>query len=205
MKLDLRFTTRPLEEIWCQAVIYLVFEGPTGEQDIISGLDAKTSGYLSRLRERGFWTGARGDTLLVASQHMIKAERILLKGLGPRGDYTSELIGEGAEEIGTALKRMDVNDIGIRVPVPSGLESEYPKQMETACVHLVKPFLESYPDGPDFLLKMVVSMDKVFMGEIESSVDSFKTHFGSKLHSTIVFEREGGSKSAGKENTRYEI
>ena len=54
MKLDLRFTARPLEEVWCEIVVAFVFEGAVENGDCAFGIDAKTSGYLISLKKRGF-------------------------------------------------------------------------------------------------------------------------------------------------------
>ena len=81
MKLDLRFSDRPLESLWCQAVAALVFRGPDLTEGALFGLNEKMAGFLSDLQERGFWTGRRGESILVASQDAIRAEKILLKGL----------------------------------------------------------------------------------------------------------------------------
>ena len=190
MKLDLRFTARPLEDVWCQIVVALVFEGTVANGDCAFGLDVKTSGYLTALRERGFWTGEGGDTLLVASQSMIKANKILLKGLGARHDFTPGLFSERIEEIGIALDKMAVSDIGIRIPVIQGGGVEYTSLLEAACVHLVEPFLIRHRDEPDFLLKIVFSVDADQIGEIESTVRPLKEHFRSKIDFTIIFDRE---------------
>ena len=87
MRLDLRFVARPLEDIWCPILVALAFEDPGDNPGGIGGLDARTGGYLSRLRRQGFWTGAESETLLVASRGMVKAEKILLKGLGMESGY----------------------------------------------------------------------------------------------------------------------
>ena len=56
MKLDLRFTTRPLEYLWCDAVVAFIFQGPYRQENGIPGLDAKTSGGITHLSEKGFLT-----------------------------------------------------------------------------------------------------------------------------------------------------
>ena len=54
MKLDLRFSERPLEDIWCQAVVALVFQKPNLAGGVLSGLNEKMVGFLTYLEEKGF-------------------------------------------------------------------------------------------------------------------------------------------------------
>lgn len=189
MKLDLRFTNRPLEDLWCDTVIAFVFQGAVQNRNGITGLDAKTSGTLTALAEKGFWTGVEGETLLVPSQDMIKAHKMLLKGLGSYSRYGIDLFVEKVREVGTTLDRLAVNDVGIRIPVNEGAESEYHLYVETACVHLVDTFLSGHKDKDDFLLKLVVSLEDAFVVDIEQAVRQLKEHFKAKLDYTIVFDR----------------
>ncbi|MBW2117742.1 MAG: hypothetical protein JRH09_07465 [Deltaproteobacteria bacterium] len=188
MKLDLRFTARPLEEIWCEIIIAFVFEGAVENGDCAFGIDAKTLGYLTSLKERGFWTGEEGDTLLVASQGMIKANKILLKGLGARRDFTPGLLSNRIKETGIAVDKMAVSDIGIRIPVAQGEGFEHTSMLEAACVHLVEPFLINHGDESDFLLKIVFSVNADQIGDLESTVSPLKKHFGSRLDNTIIID-----------------
>ncbi len=190
MKLDLRFTIRPLEELWCQIVVALSFLGPIGGDDGICGLDAKTSGYLTDLWKRGFWTGARGDTLLVASQDMIKADKILLKGLGACSDYGVEILGKTVREVGYTLENMRVNDFAIRVPVAKGQDLEYPRYLETTCRRIIDPFLLTHRDEPDFVLKMVMSVDSAFIDGLKSVDRHLKEHFASRADYTLVIDNK---------------
>jgi hypothetical protein len=188
MKLDLRFTARPLEEVWCEIVVTFVFEGAVENGDCAFGIDAKTSGYLTFLEKKGFWKGGEGDTLLVASQGMIKANKILLKGLGARRDFTPGLLPERIKETGIAVDKMAVSDMGIRIPVAQGEDYEYTSMLETACVHLVEPFLINHGDEPDFLLKIVFSVNADQIGELEATVRPLKEYFRSRLDNTIIFD-----------------
>jgi len=188
MKLDLQFTARPLEDIGCDTVIAFVFQGPAVTDPGVSGLDFKTSGALTTLAKKGFWTGAQGETLLVPSQGMIRARKILLKGLGPDHDYGIELFSDMVQEIGSTLERMTVNDIGIRIPVQEGSGSECLVYIETACSHLADFFLARHKED-DFQLKIVVNVDEGFSVDLESLIRQLKEHFKSRLDYTIVYDR----------------
>ena len=190
MKLDLRFTSRPLEELWCQTVTGLLFQGPISKSDELSGLDGKTSGYLTYLWDKGFWTASGGEMLLVASQEMIPADKILLKGLGNRSEYNLCHLTKRIDEVGRALEGKGVDDIGIRIPFIKDLESEFLLQLEAACMHLVDPFLMRHKDEDNFLLKINVSLGLAFIGRLESVICSLKKHFLPLLDYTIVIGKE---------------
>jgi len=180
---------RPLEELLCDTVVAFAFQGIVHNGNGILGLDIKTSGTLSDLVKKGFWTGVEGETLLVPSQNMIKAEKILLKGLGAYSNYSKDLLGEKVKEIGSALDRIEVNDIGIRIPVKEGLETEYPSFIETVCSHLVDFFLSRHEKEAGFLLKLVVSSDGGAIANLEPAVRQLKEHFKSRLDYTIIIDR----------------
>jgi len=173
-----------------------VFEGAVENGDCAFGIDAKTSGYLSSLQKRGFWKGGEGDTLLVASQGMIKADKILLKGLGARLEFTPGFLCLRIKETGIAVDKMAISDIGIRIPIAQGDGFEYTSMLETACVHLVEPFLINHGDEPDFLLKIVFSVNTGQIDGLESLVRQLKEHFKSRLDHTIIFDNLVKSHSA---------
>jgi len=188
MRLDLRFTARPLKELWCQAIIALLFQEPVDGADTVHGLDSKTLGFLTYLREKGFWTGAKGDILLLASQDMVKADKILLKGLGDRAVYNTEVLVEMIGEIGESLGGMALSEIGIHFPAARGAGTSYPAQVQAACIHLVDSFLPRYEDTSDFVLKLIFSVEGAFMGMLETALGGIRASLSSRLDLTIVMD-----------------
>ena len=197
MKLDLRFTARPMEELWCRTVAALVFQDSIRKANGISGLNAKTSGYIEHLSEKGFWKGAAGDTLLVASQGMIKAKKILLVGLGAYSDYSIELFMKTIEKISLTLDKMGDNDIGIQIPALTGIDSEYPSLLEAACKDFVNIFFVRHKAEPDFLLKIIFSVSAEYIAALETTVQYLKKHFVSQLDDTIILAEQSVLKPAG--------
>jgi len=189
MKLDLRFTVRPLENLWCDTVIALVFQNPFRYGNDVFGLDRKTSGALTRLWKKGFLTGEKAETLLMAAQNMIRADKILLKGLGPHSDYGVECLGERVLELGNTLMQMTINDIAIRIPVAEDPAPAHGVYIESACTHLVDAFLMKHEKDDDFILKMVVTSDEPWAHDLESTIRHLKEYFMSKLDYTIIIDR----------------
>ena len=121
MKLDLRFSDRPLEDLLCQAVAALVFQRPHVTESVLSGLNEKMGGTLADLEEKGIWTGAKGENVLLASQGTIGAEKILLHGLGQRSDWDVSLLSDGIMALGSALDKIEIKEFGIEAP-----QQDYP-------------------------------------------------------------------------------
>ncbi|RLC31939.1 MAG: hypothetical protein DRH37_01890 [Deltaproteobacteria bacterium] len=189
MELDLRFTSRPLEELWCDAVVAFMFEGAVSNGSGIAGLDYKTSGFLASLVRKGFFTGTEGEILLVASQGMIRAGKILLKGLGRHGGYGPEVLSGSVREVAASLERLAVNEFGIRIPATGGGDARYLTDIRTACGELVDFFVDRHRDEADFFLKIVVSLNRVLCADLESMVGRMKAHFGNRLNYSVAFDR----------------
>ena len=189
MKLDLRFTARPLEDLWCDTVVAFVFQCPFRYGNDVFGLDRKTSGALTRLWEKEFLTGEKGETLLMAAQNMIRADKILLKGLGLHSDYGMDCLCERVLELGNTLVQMTINDIAVHIPVAEDSAPAHGVYIESACKHLVDAFLMKHEKDDDFILKMVVTSDELRVHDLESIIRHLKEYFMSKLDYTIIIDR----------------
>lgn len=190
MKLDLRFSERPLEELWCEAVVSLVFQRRFLTHGILAGLDDKLSGFLRTLEERGLWTGTYGENLLVASQGMIKAEKVLLCGLGPAADGDPAGLAGRVEEAGVALLKMRIRDFGIHIPVMEGWESEYPNQLESAVRRIVDPYLQTHRQDEEYRLKIVFSLERFIMGSMLPVAQRIREGVDPDMEVSVVLEQE---------------
>jgi hypothetical protein len=189
MKIDLRFTARQLEDLWCQAVVAFVFEEPFHKSDKVFGIDEKTSGYLTYLWESRFWTGADGETLLLASQDKLKAGKIFLKGLGKRDDLKVQTIPDRVGEIGNALLKLKIDDFGAFIPTVESDEFESVDCYLKACRKLVEPYVEKHRDVEDFQLKVVFSLDDVFLKKLNSTAKLLKEDFKTDAEVTVLVDQ----------------
>ena len=190
MKLDLRFSERTLEDLWCEALVALVFQRKFLTPGVMNGLDGKLGGFLGRLEERKIWTGAHGENLLVASQGMIKAGKVLLWGLGSSLDCDLACLAGRVEEAGVALVKMHIQDFGIHVPMLEGREGEYPAHLETVVGRLVDPYLQAHRRDPGYRLKIVFSLDRFQTGPMLPAVESLRKSLGTEIEVSVVLERE---------------
>ena len=195
MKLDLRFSDRPLESLWCQAVAALVFRGPDLTEGALFGLNEKMAGFLSDLQERGFWTGRRGESILVASQDAIRAEKILLKGLGESKDYDIKLLVSHIRELGSTFNKMEVNEFGIHIPVFQGLEEEHASHLELCARQVANPFFQHHRGESDFTLKIIFSVEN-YTGKVLGPVAGrLREYFDLQVECSVVLDLESERQS----------
>jgi hypothetical protein len=177
MKLDLRFSDQPLEDLLCQAVAALVFQRPHVTESVLSGLDEKMGGALADLEEKGIWTGAKGENVLLASQGTIRAEKILLHGLGQKSEWDVSLLSDGIMALGSALDKIEIKEFGIQIPFVEDLEEKYIAHLELSARHIVGPFLENHRSESDYVLKAIFSVKNDFADPLSSMVNRLREYF----------------------------
>ena len=186
MKLDLRFSDRPLEALWCQAVATLVFQRPDIITEALSGLNKKMTGALANVLEGEILTGDRGENFLLATQNTIRADKLLLHGLGPISEFDTKVLQEEIIELGSTLNKMGVKEFGVHIPVVNGFETEYSSHLELSARNLVKAFHTNHKEDPNFILKIVFSVEKNFMDILDSVVNRLREYFEQILEVSII-------------------
>ena len=195
MKLDLRFSDRPLESLWCEAVAALVFQGPDLTDGALSGLNEKMARFLSDLQEKGFWTGSRGETVLLASQDAIRAEKILLKGLGDSSDYDEKLLVSHIREVGTTFHKMEIREFGIHIPVLEGSEGEHAFHLEMCARQVAHPFFQHHRGDPDFTLKIIFSVENCTDESLGPVAGRLREYFDLQADFSVVIDLEGENRT----------
>ena len=190
MRLDLRFTKRPIEDLWCQAIVALVFQDEDMLSATLSSLNIKMAGALSNLVQKMILTGARGEKTLLATELMIKADKLLLYGLGNRKDYNKESLEECVDSLACSLDRIGINDFGIFLPVEEGSESRYPYQLEIVTTGLVSFFQETHRSESGFLLKIVFSIEDRMMDILSQVELRLRKCFTPALDFSIIIDRK---------------
>ena len=158
MRLELRFSKRPLEGLSCQAVVIPAFSDPDLPKEGLSALYDRMTGFWPDLEKAGFWAGTRGETLLLASQGVIGADKILFKGLGERSVFDSIDLTDRMAEVGATLDGIGVREFGIHIPVVADSDEDHASHLELAARHLVEPFLEHHRSEAGFTLKITFSV-----------------------------------------------
>ena len=190
MRLDLRFTKRPIEDLWCQAIVALVFQDESMLSGTLSSLNIKMAEALSNLARKMILTGARGEKTLLATELMVKADKLLLYGLGTGMEYNKESLEECIDSLAGSLDKMGINDFGISLPVEEGNEYRYPYQLEIVSKGLVSFFLETHKSERDFLLKIVFSIEDRMMDILSQVELHLRECFTPVLDFSIIIDRK---------------
>lgn len=189
MRLDLRFSNRPIEDLGCQALTALVFQDPDISVSPFFELNKKFSGHLAELVDKGLWTGEKGENLLLASQDTINADRLLVRGIGRREDFSISILENEVRGLGAVLDKIKVWDFGIHIPALGVLETEYQSFLVSSAIQLIDPFLKNHQDESEHYLKIVFSVHTGFLNFLSSVENRLREHFTSILDFSIVIDR----------------
>jgi hypothetical protein len=86
--MDARNAGERLEEIRSDVLVLFHPEDEPAPRGRLGRLDWILLGALSRLRARGKFTGERGTSALLSPNQKVKAERVLVMGVGRRADFS---------------------------------------------------------------------------------------------------------------------
>ena len=189
MRLDLRFTNRPPEELWCQAVVMLSFRVRDNMSPFLDSIDKKMTGSIRNIVNSGIWSGERGDKLLFATQNSIKADKLLIHGLGEESMYSIEVLEREIDNAGHALIKMDINEFGLQIPEISAGETDFDIYIETAVKNLVRVYLDKYRDVHDYILKIYIIITSDCTELVEKAADRLRHDLSSLTEISIILDK----------------
>ncbi len=189
MRLDLRLTHRCLDQLWCQAVVAFLFEDDSLLTGHFSKLNEKLSGSLTQLIDRHFLTGKRDELILIASQERIKADKLVLVGLGTISSYSSETLSYVIRNVSSALERLKLNEFGIMVHWVKGMKIDYLELVRSIICDLADYYLMIKRDEVDFTLKLIFSIEEKFFGDLQSLGQELRRHFDPIMEYSIAVDK----------------
>ncbi|MBN2284410.1 MAG: leucyl aminopeptidase [Deltaproteobacteria bacterium] len=80
----------PLSQIDCPVVLAFLFEDAAGPEGAAAVIDSECRGMVKRVLDRGDFKGTLNETLLLFTETMIPAPRVLLVGMGKKEDFTRD-------------------------------------------------------------------------------------------------------------------
>src|SRR5688500_9898181 len=116
-------------ELKCDLLAVPVFEGELKENEAVTGLDAKLGGLLAKLSEEEGFKGKRGQTLSVHTHGKVGAQRVMLAGLGSRGDFDAAELRHVAAKAARAARPIGATSLGL--VLGNGLDDERALQLTT--------------------------------------------------------------------------
>jgi hypothetical protein len=177
MKVDIRFSSRPLETLWTEAIVALVCRGPDISSGPLSGLNEKTIGTLRRLIVSGKWTGDLGEKILIATQNMIMAEKLLLYGLGYASELNDNLLCREMRKAGESIDRIGIRDFGVLIQQTAGMSLKFETYLEKSLKNLMEEFIERHENDSDYHLKIIVFVEDQFMYIICDIIEKLREYF----------------------------
>ena len=101
----------------CDALILPLTEdnGPrsAGNGRVFNRIDKALNGLLKKIINAKEFSGKRNEITLIHTQGRIKPDRLLLVGLGKRGDITRDRLREAGGKAAARLRDLNVRDIAL--------------------------------------------------------------------------------------------
>jgi hypothetical protein len=194
MRLDLRLTYISLDQLWCQAVVAFLYEGPPLKR-YISRINENLAGFLIPLIDRHFLTGKQDELILIAPQGRIKADKLLLVGLGPIGRYSSKILSSVMRNVSSTLERLKMHEFGIMVPSGKKMRPDYVELIKAILGNLADCYIMSKGDAVDFSLKVIVSIEERFLVDLQSLEKELRIYLDPIMDYSIVIDNNEGSEN----------
>jgi hypothetical protein len=194
MRLDLRLTYISLDQLWCQAVVAFLYEGSPLKRNI-SRINENLAGSLIPLIDKHFLTGKQDELILIAPQGRIKADKLLLVGLGPIGRYSSKILSSVMRNVSSTLERLKLHEFGIMVPSGKKMKPDYMELIKAILGNLVDCYIMSKGDAVDFSLKVIVSIEERFLVDLQSLEEELRIYLDPIMDYSIVIDNNEGSEN----------
>ena len=114
--MDARDAGERLEEIRTDVLVLFHPEDEPAPRGRLGRLDWVLLGVLSRLRARGKFTGARGTSALLSPNQKVKAERVLVMGVGRRADLSMAAFYRLSYETARTVLNLRCSRISLDLP-----------------------------------------------------------------------------------------
>jgi leucyl aminopeptidase len=101
--MEVKADSRQFHEIECDALVVAVFEGEKPEEGALAEINKRSNGVITSLVETGEFTGKSGESAYVHNPGDMKAQRLLLVGVGKREEFTTDNVRKMA---GTAARTL---------------------------------------------------------------------------------------------------
>ncbi len=114
--MDARDAGERLEEIRTDVLVLFHPEDEPAPRERLGRLDWILLGALSRLRARGKFTGERGTSALLSPNKKLRAERILVMGVGRRADLSMTALYRLSYETARTVLDLHCSQISLDLP-----------------------------------------------------------------------------------------
>lgn len=117
--MELRFTLpslRKVDLLGSEVIMAAVAQGEQPPHGLSGLLDWRLAGRISRLMERGFVTGAALEVTLVPGKPKLPFDKVLLFGVGARGDFSEPVYRAVVEKMLSTLEGLRARSAVVELP-----------------------------------------------------------------------------------------
>jgi len=114
--MQIQETREPLEDVNADVMVMFHLQDEPSPRGRLGDLDWILCGALSRLRARGKFAGERGAVALLSSEGKLKAERILVVGLGRKADLSLVTLYRLSYQVAEAVLRLGFPRVAVEPP-----------------------------------------------------------------------------------------
>jgi hypothetical protein len=129
--MDAREVSARLEDVRTEVLVFFHLEDEPAPRGRLGRVDWILLSPLSRLRARGKWTGALGTSTLLAPGRKLKAERVLVMGVGRRADFSMTALYRLSYHTARTVLDLRCHRIALDLPVRL-LSHEPPEKIRQA-------------------------------------------------------------------------
>jgi len=101
--MEIKADSRQFHEIECDALVVAVFEGEKPDAGALAEIDKRSNGVIASLVETGEFAGKSGESAYVHNPGDMKSRRLLLLGVGKKGEFTTD---DARKMAGTAARKL---------------------------------------------------------------------------------------------------
>jgi hypothetical protein len=117
--MDLRFASpslRRLDEAGTEVLVAGVFDDERPPHGLAGLVDYRLSGRVSALLERGFFTAAAGEVVLVPGKPKLPFDKLVLFGLGPRAGFQERAYRAAIDHVLMTLEGLRARTALVELP-----------------------------------------------------------------------------------------
>jgi leucyl aminopeptidase len=114
--MQVREIRAPLADIAAQTLVLFHLEDEPAPRARLGWVDWVLLGPVARLRARGKFAGARGSSALLSPAGKIKAERVLVIGLGRRRELTLTHLYRLSYQVAQTILSLGCTTIALEIP-----------------------------------------------------------------------------------------
>ena len=134
------FTSEPIDKIPTELLILLHYEEEVPFHGYLGLVDWRTNGKLSHLVQENKFIGKAKEMVLMPSEKRFRAERLIVMGLGGKGNFEEAFVGQVIDYVFQTASQMKTSQVCL------SLSKLLPSQLEWRnAVHLFVSKLFDYP------------------------------------------------------------